>query len=324
MREDTALADHPRSYLHDQAAVGVDDTDTYQLTSAARELDAHLLHEQHRRVAEVRALLSDLYERDGVAIEDAMLDAQAEEVAAQERAERFLQELCERIQPGAELLEMAGRLDDHALGVWREAAASLVEACPPSLAPLRWRVEEEQRGELRDHARLVRTEAHLGAQLRGYGLAGRLWHRGQVAELRSQLGSCRRLRERSQRRLAYLDAKLQVIQRVEHARGAWIAAAHQVLARGVAAARVLESRATQPAPLMVATDAGEAPMPAHSIPIPAGGLRAFPVVLAGIAGDPKLSLAAKGALRRLGPAGQSTTPPTSSSARTRRPQGPDL
>jgi hypothetical protein len=94
------------------------------------------------------------------------LDAQAEDVDAQERAERFLGELATRIHQGAELLELASQLDDHGLGVWREAAASLVEACPPCLLQWRWRVEEEQRAELRGHAYLVRTEAHLGGVLR--------------------------------------------------------------------------------------------------------------------------------------------------------------
>jgi hypothetical protein len=219
----------------------VEDSDTYQL-AAARELEALVLHEQARHLANVRALLVELYQRDGVQVDDAMLDAQAEEVAAQERGERFLAELATRIHPGAELLELAAGLDDHALGVWREAAARLVDAAPPSLVHLRWRVEEEQRGELRGHAHLVRTEAALGTRLRCFGQVGRWRHRRQVAELRGQLASRRTQRERSERRLAYLDAKLQVIARAEQARAAWITSARPVLARGLAAIHVLADR----------------------------------------------------------------------------------
>jgi hypothetical protein len=250
MRWGTSIADHHRAYPPDERAVRasgtalavpVDDTDAYQL-AAVRELEALLLHEQARRLAEVRALLVEVYQRDGVQIEDAVLDAQAEEVAAQERGERFLAELASRIHPGDELLGLAAGLDDHALRMWREAAASLVEVCPPCLLHLRWRVEEEQRGELRGHARLVRTEVALGARLRSFGPVGRWWHREQVAELCGELADCRSSRERSERRLAYLDAKLLVIERAEQARTAWIADARQVLTRGLAAVQVLAER----------------------------------------------------------------------------------
>jgi len=237
-----SIADHPRSYPDGQLAVRVDDRDTYQLTAAARELEALLLHEQARHLAEVRGMLAELHERDGVAIEDAELDTQAEYVARLERRERFLHELATRIHPGTELLELAGQLDDHALRVWREAAASLVDDCPPALAHLRWRVEEEQRAELRSHAQLVRAEAHLGAQRHRNSLILRLWRRRRVAELRDELADCRTRRERSQRRLAFMDAKLQVIDNTEHARGAWITHAREVLVRGVAAAQVLAER----------------------------------------------------------------------------------
>ncbi len=234
------IADHPRSYPG--APLAVDDTDTYHLAAAARELDAHLLHEQARHLADVRSMLAELHERDSLQIEDAALDTQAEDVAYQERGERFLAELASRLHPRAELVELAGQLDDHALGVWREAACSLVDEAPPSLLHLRWRVEEEQRGELRGHAHLVRTETHLGGLLRRYGLVGRWWHRSQVARLRGQLANCRGLRERSERRLAFMDAKLQVIQRTEQARAAWIAGAREVLVRGLAAAQILNER----------------------------------------------------------------------------------
>jgi len=126
--------------------------------------------------------------------------------------------------------------------VWREAAASLADECPPTLTRFRWRVEEDERGELRGHAQLTRTEVQLGAQLRQLGVAGRWWHRRQVAELSRQLVAFRTRREWSQRRLTYLDAKLQVIEATTQARAAWITGAREVLARGVAAAQVLADR----------------------------------------------------------------------------------
>jgi hypothetical protein len=223
----------------------VEDSDTSQLVAAIRELEAHLLHEQARHLADVRALLVELYERDGVAVDDAIVDAQAEDVACQERGERFLQDLATWLYPSAELLELARQLDDHALEVWREAAASLVEVCPPSLAQLRSRVEETQRAELRSHAHLFRTEAHLGTQRRRLGLLDWAWHRGRVAGLRAELADCRQRRERSERRLAHVDTKLQVIDRTEHARAAWIVQVRGVLVRGLAAVQILAEREQQ-------------------------------------------------------------------------------
>jgi hypothetical protein len=245
MREDTALADHPRSYPDGPPAVRVDDTDTDQLHAAARELEALVLHEQARHLAEVHAMLAELHARDGVAIQDAELDTQAEHLAQLERGDQFLKDVATRLHPESELLALAREVDDHGLGVWREAAGSLVDDCPPSLAQLRWRVEEEQRAELRSHAHLVRTEVQLGGLLRRLGLVGRWWRRRRAAELAGRLVECRRRRERSQARLAHLDAKLQVIDNTEHARGALITHARQVLVRGVAAAQVLAEREQQ-------------------------------------------------------------------------------
>jgi hypothetical protein len=234
-----------RYHLDGRLSLRVEDSDTYHLVAAARELEAHLLHEQARHLADVRVLLADLYEREGVGVEDAMLDAQAKQIACQERVERFLQELATRLPPSAELLALARRLEDHGLGVWREAAANLAEVCPPSLVHLRWRIEEEQRAELRSHAHLVRTDAHLDTQRRRLGLLSWVCDRGRVARLRDELAECRRRRKRSGRRLAHLDAKLQVIDHTEHARAAWITQAREVLTRGLAAAQVLAERQQQ-------------------------------------------------------------------------------
>jgi hypothetical protein len=233
------LADHPRSYPAHHPTVPVDDTDTWLLAAAARELEAHLVFERARQVADARALLAELYEGEGVAVDEAVLDAQAEDVARLERADRFLHELAVHFQPDAEVLEVAAALDDHSLLVWEEAAASLAEDCPPSLTHLRWRVEETQRSELRSHARLVRTETQLAGRLGRFGLFGRLWHRRHLAVLDAQLGDCRRRRQQAERRLALLEAKLRVIEATERARTAWIAEAREVLVRGVAVARVL-------------------------------------------------------------------------------------
>jgi hypothetical protein len=243
MRENTALADHNRSYPAGPPAVRIDGTD--QLQAAARELEALVLHEQARHLAEVHAMLAERYRRDGVQVADAELDAQAESLAQLEHGEWFLKDVATHLHPGSELLELARQLDNHGLGVWREAAGSLVDDCPPSLAYLRWRVEEEQRAELRSHAHLVRREAQLGGLRRRLGLVGRWWRRDWAAELAGQLADCRRERERSARRLALLDAKLQVIDNTEHARSAWIGQAREVLVGGVAAAQVLTDREQQ-------------------------------------------------------------------------------
>ena len=242
MREDPALADQHRSYPDGPPAVRVDITGTSQLQAAARELETLALHEQARHLAEVWATLAELYRRDGVQITDAELEAQADHLALLERGDRFLKDVATGLQPDGELLALARQVDDHGLGVWREAAGSLVDDCPPSLVHLRWQMEEEQRAELRSHAHLVRREAELGTRLRRLGLVGRWWRRRRAAELASQLADCRVRRERSARRLVLLDAKLQVIDNTEHARAAWIRQAREVLIRGVAAAQVLVER----------------------------------------------------------------------------------
>jgi hypothetical protein len=246
MRWGTTIVDQHRSYPHDPQVVRVDDTDTSQLQAAARELQALVLHEQAQHLAEVHAMLAERYRRDGVQIADAELEVQADDLALLERGDRFLKDVATCLHPGGELLELARQLDDHGLGVWRQATGSLVDDCPPSLAQLRWEVEEEQRAELRSHAYLVRTEAQLSGLRRRLGLVGRRWwHRRRAVELAGQLAECRRRRERSQQRLAHLDAKLQVIDHTERARSAWIAQAREVLVRGVAAAQVLAERERQ-------------------------------------------------------------------------------
>jgi hypothetical protein len=53
--------------------------------------------------------------------------------------------LATEVHSDAALLGLASQLDEHTLGVWREAAASLAEECPPTLTRFRWRVEEDQR-----------------------------------------------------------------------------------------------------------------------------------------------------------------------------------
>lgn len=70
-----------RSDSETRLSLRVEDTDTYQLVAAVRELEAHLLHEQACHLADVRALLVELYQRDGIAVDDATLDAQADDVA---------------------------------------------------------------------------------------------------------------------------------------------------------------------------------------------------------------------------------------------------
>jgi hypothetical protein len=245
------LADHPRSYPAHHPAVRVDDTDTWLLAAAARELEAHLLFERARQVADARALLAALYAGDGVAVEDATLDAQAEDVARLERADRFLHELAAQLQPDAELLAAAAGLDDHTLLMWEEAAASLTEDCPPTLAHLRSQIEEIQRGELRSHAQLVRAETQLAGRLGRFGLARRLWHRRHLGVLAGQLADCRRRRQQAERRLALLETKLAVIEATEQARLVWIAQAREVLVRGVAAAQFLADHPHQHAAVQV-------------------------------------------------------------------------
>jgi hypothetical protein len=93
--------------------------------------------------------------------------------------------------------------------------------------------------------RWIEAETYLGAQRRRYGLAGRWWRRRRAAELADQLADCRARRERSEQRLAHLDAKLQVIDNTEQARGAWITQARELLVRGVAATHVMAEREQQ-------------------------------------------------------------------------------
>jgi signal transduction protein with GAF and PtsI domain len=98
---------------------------------------------------------------------------------------------------------------------------------------------------LRRHAQLVRAQTQLAGRLGRFGVARRLWHRRHLGMLSAQLADCRRHREQAERRLAVLEAKLQVIAATEQARTIWIAQAREVLVRGVAAARVLADQYPQ-------------------------------------------------------------------------------
>lgn len=221
----------------------LDDTDTYLLASVADELATDIDCERARHVADVRILLREQHAAEGVDLGDRELDALAEQIVADEQAEAFLRELCGRLRPDADVLELAALLNDNALSVWREAARSLVEVCPPSFSHLRLPVEEERRAELRTHDHLVRAEAQIGAILRSFGWFARLRHRAEVAERRSELLTCWQLRARSKARLVRLNAKIEAIAWADQARSAWLLEAHDVLVRGVAAVEVLQARA---------------------------------------------------------------------------------
>src|SRR6266508_3860381 len=105
MRWGTTIVDQHRSYPDGPPAVRVDDTD--QLQAAARELEALVLYEQARHLAEVHAMLAERYRRDGVQVQDAELDPQADSLALLERGDRFLKDVATRLQPGSELLALA-------------------------------------------------------------------------------------------------------------------------------------------------------------------------------------------------------------------------
>jgi hypothetical protein len=98
-------------------------------------------------------------------------------------------------------------------------------------------LEEERRAEQRTQASLVRQLGALSVRRSRWRRSGSTL--GSLAEeqarVRAQLEVCAE-------RLALLDAELQAIQRREQQRAGWFADTHDLLARGVAAMHVLETR----------------------------------------------------------------------------------
>ena len=247
MREDPALADHHRSYPDGPPAVRVD---TPTPTSSRPPPPANLRHWRcTSRLAtwpRCGPHSAELYRRDGIQITDAEVEAQADHLALLERGDRFLKDVATRLHPDGELLALARQVDDHGLGVWREAAGSLVDDCPPSLVHLRWRIEEEQRAELRSHAQLLRREAQLGTSAASLGSGGAVVAPPAGRRVGEPAGRLPRAAGAVGAAPWPSGAKLQVMENTERARAAWEWQTREVLVRGVAATQVLVERRTGP------------------------------------------------------------------------------
>jgi len=96
-------------------------------------------------------------------------------------------------------------------------------------------------------AGLVRAEADLAARGRARGWLAWLWSRSTFAALAAEQTSLATLRMAAEERLAGLDAKLAAIDGREADRAGWFADTGDILARGVAALRVLDAHSPQPA-----------------------------------------------------------------------------
>jgi hypothetical protein len=212
-----------------------------QLLAAVAEdaLDVLVDCEQAERLADARALLAEQAHQDGEIVSDGELDRRAAQVCLEDRRERFAAELVTRIVPDQVTLAQAWELDDHALELQVGVATSLAEEFPPSLSHLRSELLEELRAE-------QRTQASLARQLAALSVRRSRWRRspssaasaplaGEQARVQAQLGVCAE-------RLASLGAELAALGRREEERVGWFQDTRDILARGVAAMRVLEAR----------------------------------------------------------------------------------
>jgi hypothetical protein len=190
-----------------------------------------------RPAADARALLAEQAQHDGELVGDGELDRRAAEVCSQERRERFAAELVARVVPDPATIDHAQQQDDDALRWWMGVATSLAEALPPCLSQLRSQLLEELRAEQRTQATLARQLGALSVRRSrwrwaGSGLASLA---GEQERVQAQLGVCAE-------RLARLGAELAALGRRERARAGWFHDTRDILARGVAAMHVLDTR----------------------------------------------------------------------------------
>ncbi len=224
-----------RPYASEAARLGAD-PDAVQ--AALDECDALLARRAQRRLDDARALLSELAERDGEALDPVRLEAEAERACEQEDQERLAAELRRLVTPDPTVVRQARARSDQALGRCCQAAVDVLATLPRSLdefAPEAGRRYAAERA-VRDG--LAKREAEATPLLEAAG-----WWRRRA--LRRELAGLYRDRQAAEQRLHLTAARLAAVRARQVQRTAWLARPDVagVLAAGTAALRELAARA---------------------------------------------------------------------------------
>jgi hypothetical protein len=224
-----------------QAAARLDaDPDAVQ--ACLDELDAVLARRAQRRLADARALLSELAERDGEPLDPVRLEAEAERVCEQEEQERLAAELRRLVTPDPAAARQARARSDQALGRCCQAAVDVLATLPRSLEEFAPEAERRHAAERAVRDGLAKREAEVAQlieQARGRRLARR-------RALRRELAGLHRDRRASEERLRPAAARLAAVRALQAQRAGWLARPDVagVLAAGAAALRELAARAS--------------------------------------------------------------------------------
>jgi hypothetical protein len=227
-----------RPYVQAATRLGAD-PDAVQ--AALDEFDALLARRAQRRLADARAMLSELAERDGEPLDPVRLEAEAEWACEQEEQERLAAELRRLTTPDPTAARQARAHSDQALERCCQAAVDVLATLPRSLDEFAPEAEGRRAAERAVRDGLARREAEAARLLeeaRGRRLARR-------RALRRELARVHRDRQATEQRLQVAAARLAAVRVRQAQRAGWLARPDVagVLAAGAAALRELAARA---------------------------------------------------------------------------------
>jgi hypothetical protein len=188
--------------------------DPAAVQAATDEFDAVLLRRARRRLAEARALLSELAAGDSEPLDAVRLEAEAERACEQEDQERLAAELRRLVTPDAAAVRQARVRTDAALEGCCQAAVEVLATLPRSFGEFEPEAERRHAAERAVRDGLARREAEVARLLEE---AGWWWRRG----LRRELAGVHRDRQASERRLRVVAARLAAVRVRQGQRAGW-------------------------------------------------------------------------------------------------------
>jgi hypothetical protein len=238
------------------------DADPDAVQAALDEFDAVLLRRARRRLAEARALLSELTAGDGEPLDALRLQAEAERACEQEDQKRLAAELRRLVSPDAAAVHQARVRTDAALEGCCQAAVEVLASLPRSLAEFEPEAGRRHAAERAVRDGLARRETEVTRLLE----AAAWWRR---RGLRRELAGVHRDRLAAERRLRTAAAKLAAVRVRQGQRAGWLARPDvaAVLTAGAAALRVLAARSCDGGEATAELAAVDRP---HEDPGPAG------------------------------------------------------
>jgi hypothetical protein len=209
--------------------------------AALDEFDALLARRAQRRLADARALLSELAARDGEPLDGVRLDEEAEWACEQDEQERLAAELRRLATPDPTAARRARARPDQALERCCQAAVDVLATLPRSLEEFAPDAEGRHQAERAVRDGLAKREAEVARLLKE--ARGRRLARRQA--LRRELAGLHRDRQAADQRLGAAAARLAAVRVRQAQRAGWLARPDVagVLAAGAAALRELAARA---------------------------------------------------------------------------------